>query len=498
MKSVNWRLLAILLLLFGLGLAIRLTDLNDLPLDFHPTRQLYGLIKARILYFDDLADVPAWQQDLLAAQRGAMPDIEPTLLEHLAALTYRLTGEQIWVGRAWSVLFWMIGGIFLYLLARRLSGTDGALVAVAVYLFLPYAISASRSFQPDPLMVALVIAAWWAAERWDRAGNWVWALLAGLLGGLAVLIKLTGLFFVAGGVAALVVARWLARERPPYLQIAALTGLTLLPGGAYNLYGLWTGTLTGQVSGRFIPALLIDPLHYLRWFAKLDLVLGALLLALALLGLVLADGRRTRTLLGGLWASYLLFGLVFNYHIASHDYYSLPVIPITALSLGALAAPLAAHVRELTRDRPWQRVGLTLILLFALGAQFYNVRADLRRIDYRPQAGFWAALGERLGPTTPVVALSEDYGYRLFYWGWVKAEVWPAAGDLAYRQLTGSGPEDFASLFDSLTDGKEYFLVTDMAEFARQPDLRAHLELNYPLAAQGDGFVLYDLHPEQP
>ena len=38
----RWALAFVLALLFGLGLGIRLTDLTDLPLDFHPTRQLFS------------------------------------------------------------------------------------------------------------------------------------------------------------------------------------------------------------------------------------------------------------------------------------------------------------------------------------------------------------------------------------------------------------------------------------------------------------------------
>src|SRR5512134_1350495 len=85
-----------LILIFGAALAIRLYDLTDLPLDFHPTRQLVSFIKARGYYYDS----------------------KPTVFESLVAYTYRFTGEQVWVPRMYSSLFWLIGGIFLFLLAR--------------------------------------------------------------------------------------------------------------------------------------------------------------------------------------------------------------------------------------------------------------------------------------------------------------------------------------------------------------------------------------------
>lgn len=58
---VIWALLA--LLLVGLGLVVRLYDLSDPPLDFHPTRQLHSLIMARGMYFETAPGIPAWQRE---------------------------------------------------------------------------------------------------------------------------------------------------------------------------------------------------------------------------------------------------------------------------------------------------------------------------------------------------------------------------------------------------------------------------------------------------
>lgn len=43
--SSRLTLIITLVVLFGLGLGIRLFDLTDLPLDFHPTRQLLSVVK---------------------------------------------------------------------------------------------------------------------------------------------------------------------------------------------------------------------------------------------------------------------------------------------------------------------------------------------------------------------------------------------------------------------------------------------------------------------
>jgi len=185
--SSRFSQIAALVLLLGLGLAIRLYDLTDLPLDFHPTRQLLSALKARGMYYQTLTDIPADQRNFAIQQWKIRAAIEPEIVERMAAFTYQFTGEQLWVARVYSSLFWVIGAVFLFLLARQLTSADGALVATAFYLFAPYAVSASRSFQPDPLMVMLIIIFWWAVSRWaDESTSYKWAILAGLFGGFAI------------------------------------------------------------------------------------------------------------------------------------------------------------------------------------------------------------------------------------------------------------------------------------------------------------------------
>ena len=59
-----------------------------------------------------------------------------------------------------SALLWVLGGVFLYLIGRRVTSREGALlVALALYLFWPYGVVMSRVYMPDPMTVALISAA---------------------------------------------------------------------------------------------------------------------------------------------------------------------------------------------------------------------------------------------------------------------------------------------------------------------------------------------------
>lgn len=490
-----------LLILFGLGLGIRLYDLTDLPLDFHPTRQLLSALKARGMFYQGRAEVPEWQRQMAVQQWKSKAEIEPEVFERLVAYTYGFTGDQLWVARIYSSVFWVIGGIFLFLLVRNRLSPDGAVIATAYYLFFPYAIMASRSFQPDPLMVMLILSFWWAVDRWasitldlgaGRAAGWAWALLAGLLGGLAIFIKLVGVFFVVGAGLATVLARLKPGELLRNRQVWAMAALGILPAGLYLIYGILLRDFLGrQFSGRFIPGLLLSPLNYLQWATQAGAAAGGIFMMLGLLGLFFAPERRMRLFLYGLWSAYLLYGLIFDYHIATHDYYQLPLIPIVAVSLAPLGDRFGSGLAQVVPG-PRLRGIASVVLLYGLLSTVWAVRNEMKSEDFRAQAPLWAAIGEVLGPQSRVVGLTQDYGSRLNYWGWHAIAVWPNAGDLSYHDLRGN-PHEFEQLFDSLAKNRQYFLVTDFDELALQPELKQKLYSGFAIYGQAEDYVIFDL-----
>ena len=484
-------LIPTLVLLFGLGFGVRLIDATDLPLDFHPTRQLLSALKARGMYYQTAPDVPDWQREMSLQQWKTKAEVEPEVLEGLVAFTYRLTGEQLWVARVYSSLFWSIGGIFLFLLIRNLVSLDGAVIASAYYLFLPYAVIASRSFQPDPLMVMLILIFWWAVERWGRSESWPAALLAGLAGGFAIFIKFVAAFFVVGAALGFVLGRFDVRRLLRQPQVWVMAALGLLPSAVYIFFGVVLhGFLGRQFSGRFIPALLLSPANYMAWAVNANMAAGGVAIMLGLSGLFFVRERSIRSFLFGLWGAYLVFGLVFDYHIATHDYYHLPLIPIVAVSLAPLADAFLARLADLAATRRL-RLAVLGILLYGLLSGVGVVRNQMKSIDYRPQAALWVEIGDRLEHGKHVIALTQDYGSRLAYWGWQTAESWPNSGDVDYHTARGASYK-FDEMFARLTQNKHYFLVTDFDELSRQPDLKARLA-GFSVSAQGEGYVIYDL-----
>lgn len=491
-----------LFLMFMIALTIRAYDITDLPLDFHPTRQLFSAIKARGMYYETLTNVPEWQREFAIKEWKAKVTIEPEIMERLAALIYQYTGEQLWIPRLISSLFWLAGGIFVYMLARDMFSVDGAMLALAFYLFISYGIYASRSFQPDPLMVALVVAFWWFINRFASSspplggeggggrGAWALAILAGLTGGLAIFVKFVAVFFVVGGAMGALLGRFKPRELVRNPQAWTIGLLGMLPGGAWILYGkLVAGLFSGDMSGRFIPSLLANPLFYIQWQTKAATVASGIGIMLGLLGLFLIRGRSSQIFLFGIWSAYLVFGLYFNYHISTHDYYSLPLIPIVALSIAPLGDRFFVRLAE--AGSGWVRGVALVILFYGVASTVWNVRNEMKSVNYRPQVERWAEIRETLGSGVSFVALTEDYGNRMAYWGWMKAPLWPSSGDLYQADVRGNH-RDIKKLFAEMTEQEDLFLVTDLEDFAKQPGLQAALAA-YPILVRGDGYLIYDL-----
>jgi len=480
-RVVFWTCIAVL---FLLGLGIRLYDLTDPPLDFNATRQLHSAIKTRGYYYAMFPGAGGAAQREAAMRMGAeIETLEPPFMEWLTALTYRLAGgEYLWIGRLYAILFW---------LSRDLLGGDAALLSSAFFLFLPYAAVASRAFMPDPLMVSLIVFTWWAVLRWSRAPTWRRTVAAGLLGGLAILCKFNAAFFIAGAFAGAVLASRGIRQALRDPKVWAAGALAVLPYTLYFIYARYIAGYLEPGTFRFFPQLWREPAFYLRWTEAINGTVNLEWAVVGLVGTFLLRQRGERMMFGGVWLGYVVYGMALPYHIITHDYYQLPLVPLIAIGLSAATVTLWQNLQ--VKPRLGEVLTVTL-LLFGIGINAWSARVKLKEVDYRGEAVFWQRLGERLGRDARVAGLTHDYGFRLAYWGWVSSSNWMTAGDFGLRQLAGQ-EFDFDALFDQVTEGMDYFLVTLMGELDGQPYLKNRLYDGYPVEA-GDGYLLFDLrHP---
>jgi 4-amino-4-deoxy-L-arabinose transferase-like glycosyltransferase len=488
--------IAAVLVIFLAGLGIRLYDLTDYPFDFHPTRQMHSYLIARGMYYENNPEIPQWQQEMAVQQWKAEGTIEPQLMERMTAFGYKLVGtDAFWIPRLLSILFWMAGSIALLLLCKELFSFKAGLVALMFYLFLPYGAIASRSFQPDPLMVAMIVFTWWGITRWQRLQNWKTAWLTGLLGGITIFIKSVAVFYIAGAWIGLLVFGVGLKKIWKNPQVWLIGFLSVFPYACYHIYGMYiSGLLQSQFSGRFFPEKWIDPVFYLQWKGLISSVVSFEWFLVAAIATILITSKTTRSMLLGVWVGYFLNGMALSYHFSTHDYYHLPLIPMVAVGLAAAAFPLFNKLR----DRPWLVHAIVYsLLLFASVLYLWDIRVSLKRVDYRTEIKIWQKIGDTLGHGIAAASLAQDYGYRLEYWSWITPTNWGTSADYNYLSDTGQTFE-FADLFREKTSGKDYFIVTMFGELDSQPALKAMLQDHYAVFAETGDYVIYDLRTEIP
>ena len=489
-RYFRWWTWLMLALVFFFGLVGRFYDLDDAPLDFHPTRQLHSMLIARGMYYEGLKEVDPDQRAIAISQRQAEGVIEPPIMESLTALGYHLVGsDDLRVPRILSITFWTLGAVGLFLLLRDLAGSPAAVVGMAYYMLLPYALYASRSFQPEPLMTAAIIWAWWGMRQWVKNKNWKWTILAGLLAGFAILVKSPAVFFIAPAWLGLILSDLGFLKAIKIRQVWTLVLLTVLPYAIYHIFGMViTGFLQGQMSLRFFPSLWKDIFHYLKWKEVIAETLGIEFFLLALMGTLLIKNKPLRVMFISIWVGYFLYGMTFSYHIVTHDYYQIPLVPAIAVGLAVAASAL---INQIKGSKAFFMLVLSVMLFFWMAFNFWDARMTLKHADFRQEPVFWSEVGQKLGKYS-TVSLTEDYGSRLAYWGWKPTIHWMSLGDLTYRELGGQQLDPQAMFLEAIA-GRERFLVTHFAELDRQPEVKQFLYEGFTILDEGPRYVIFNL-----
>jgi hypothetical protein len=420
-----------------------------------------------------------------------MEKLEPPILESITAFLYHLIGEEtLWISRIITSAFWLVGAVFLYDLGRSISSPGAAIIGVCYFLFLPFSIRASRSFQPDPAMVMLILLTAWSALFLYQNRSWKWILITGLFGGLTGLVKPMGLFFVGGIVTGTILFHLLndpnqqaAGKKTKYQpllnsQLWILVIMIVLPFFVYFISGIQDeqsvnlGRWTVLSRWRDI----IDPAFFIRWMSQVDTITDLVMAFAGFMGIFFTRGIN-RALIIGYWAGYFLFGLTFPYHIITHDYYHLPLVGLVALS----SMPLIDVInRKVFEQAIVFRITYVLVLFTIISYNGWIGRSILLGNDYRDHPQFWQDVGDSFPEGSAAIGVTQDYGFRLIYYGWRKIDIWPQS----------AGIEDF----DRITAGKDFFVIT--AKNQLSIDLANHLETNYEVHSQGMGYQIYSLSSE--
>lgn len=490
-----------------LGIGWRVVDVHQWPFPYATTVQYESALAARAIWVtvDPSARTPerlAWF-DAVRFRNV----ISPPVLPGLVAACYAVTGEEIpWVSKVVAAGFWVgAGWLLLAAIARQTGSRWAGLVAAAWFVFCPFGLVVSRSFQTESVMVCGLALAVWRLSGPGAAAGLRAAAVSGLVCGLAAFAK-PGILLppLAAGFAGLLLSSGMPGGRwAKAVRLAVFVGLLALPSVAYA-----AGAYAKRGS-ELRPQLLADPGFYAAVWGCVRDVVGRWPLALGLAGAGLAAARGAYLQLG-LLAGYVGYVGIFTYHCATHNYYHTPLLVLVAVGLGWVAHGLGRVGAALGLVRGRVGVREAALALACLGWYVWFsrlpylgpwrcsgvVRSVTADLDAKAQAraDAYRAAAAAIGPGGRVIALTEDYGLPFEYVTSLPTMPWPIRYDAAAGFEDPTAAAD-SRLGDRVALGFEFFVVTDVAEFEAQPALRAALDRRGKPILVTPAVRVYDLRP---
>lgn len=490
-----WLIYIAIMVILVLGVGFRLMRYDSPPLEVHAWRWLRSAVTARGFYYEmsPNSDLAIRQNAIQISE--AFPYSEPPIMEFLVALSYVVaSGEHLWISLIWTTFFWTIAGLALFRLAWKITSIDGAVVAFAYFMLLPYGNIETRAFLPEPLMIMFIFLALYSSYRWVESSSWKWAIITGLLAGIAILVKVFAVFPLAPSIFLVSLGAFGLRRmiKNPQVWLVLILSM-LIPASYYVFPNIHAGS--NYLSTWSLPFLkrLLDITFYIGWLHMINTYfnLAVFLLGIASIALLEKTGR---WLVLGLWIGYVLLGLAFPTLIWSHIYYDLPLVGIISISIAPLGLVLLPKIAK--QGFFWQIIFISAALV-TLSYSIFMSRKNIVAYDFRQEPKKWEELGAQLPGR--VIGLTDDYNMRLAYFGNKVITGYMHYYDWAMVEMAG-GEFDVNSpnleFFQSKVKDYDYFVVTLFNEFDLQPYLKDVLYNNYPIYLQSDWYIVFDLqHP---
>ena len=511
--------------LFAAAFVVRMYRIDQPLLDFHPIRQYRTAILARVYYYQGAESVPQWKKELLAAYKNRIPLLEPPLGEIVTAGIWRIAGgEYLLLPRIISCVYWLVGGIFLYLIACRLISPGAAFFSILFYLFWPYNILIGRSIQPEAMLVMLYLCSVFLMLCYYDRPTISGLILAAVAAGCAILIKPYVIFPIYAAFISLGIFKHGLSGFIMNPKSILFVFISLLAGGLYYGHSFLASEYLGKRSQmQLVPSLYLTGRFWKGWLTMIGHTTGIVALIAAIAGIFLCRKGLARVFLTGLWAGYIVFGLVFNNAIHTHDYYQAPMIPIVALGLGPVGVVLINRARRLPIWWCYSLGGVGILLLVLLGGMALKIRPDqffnmdprlkdkldiacnfiwvnphmVKRInaDFASKAKTAAEIGEIVNHSTETMLLAGRDGRALMYHGRFSSVPWPLKSSLHAHKLMGRRQITALEHFNNkyARHSPQYFIVADLDNFAQQKDLKDLLTNRFSVIAQSDKYLIFDL-----
>ncbi len=523
----------ILAIAFLAAAAVRLYNIDAAKLYFSPTRQYYSFCIAKGFYFQSADLIGQQARKIAAINKEALDDKEPPVTEYLVALIWRIVGGQNhWAPSLICSAFWLVGGVFVFLIAQKYTAAVPAAIATAFYLLCPFGILISRSFQPETLMTMMFLGSIYTIFNYYQNQSPKRLFIMGLVSGLAILVKVSIIFpiwaaFIAPGICKNSLRRTIFSRRH-----LAFIILGIGPAFVYYSYlAICTDEVRMVAQSVFAPQLLLDSFFWTGWLNQLGSVVGFIPIAAAVFGILLVRDKTVKSILIGLALGYLAYALIFTYTTATHDYYQVQMIPIVILATSPVIAFFLDQLRYKNSRHHQSALAVGLLLLIALLGLLTGIKTGAFRSENRflkPSLVFaYKCFGMRpdhlaqysadypefieraekigcavnhsdktisLALTVPLWYYGDYAGYR-----WPRHHHWPFPDSIGsigtgakwskYRGLSAAKlfEEHFARF------APEYFIVATPGDFEKQKSLKEFLYGKFKVLVHEEKYLIFDL-----
>ncbi len=400
------RLTSFLFLILLIGGLIARTYKLDLPLgDWHSWRQADTAAVSWFLNkhldllhprFFDISDIPSGHYNPNGYRFVEFPvynllHLTTYKIIILTPFTFKYPFEV--AGRLTSSLMWLIGGVFLFYLLKKIANQKLAFLTIFFYLYLPYTIYYSRTILPGPTTVSFSLISlyyWWLLKEKSKFRYFLASLF---FTALAILSKPYAIFII--GLFPLFITIKLIWQKDKKTYWFILSGvLSLLP---FFWWRWWANHFpTGIPANKWLlnAGGMRLKLVWWRWlfYERISkLILGGwgtgFLLTACLSPFIKKKLSSSFFLfLNSLIGGALLYLIIFARGNIQHDYYQIIIVPALVVALGAGLYTILEIIFNSTASFFSKSVALSSILIFiifTLGFSWYQIRGYYNINDLR-------------------------------------------------------------------------------------------------------------------
>jgi len=340
MKKISLSIILLFLILF-LALVVRLYKIEAPLADWHSWRQADTSAVTRNFVKEGFNPFLPKYDDLSGAGEHPMINIggyrfvEFPIYNIAVYPFYLIFGVNPMYDRLVSSLFSLGSIVFVYLITKRYKGDLVALVAAAIFAYLPFNIFFSRTTLPEPTFVFFALGMVYFVDRWiyEKTPRLMW--LGFLFTVIAFLIKPWSIFFALPLIYSMLRHEnkfWFIKGRYIIFSILAILPFLIwriwidqYPEGIPASSWLYNSDLI-----RFRPAF--------WWWLISERIGGEILavtgMALFTIGVVLRPKKEEGYFLHLLLLSNLLYFAIFATGNIRHNYYQVLFVPVASIFTG--------------------------------------------------------------------------------------------------------------------------------------------------------------------